>query len=107
MGKTLAYKILEDHLLEGELRPGEEITIKMDQTLTQDSTGTMVYLQLEAMDVEQVKTELSVAYIDDTACISRNPETASATSSTSRAMVSPARLSSEVTRTHRQAAASA
>ena len=41
MGKTLAYKILEDHLLEGELRPGEEITIKMDQTLTQDSTGTM------------------------------------------------------------------
>ena len=64
MGKTLAYKILEDHLLEGELYPGEEITIKMDQTLTQDSTGTMVYLQLEAMDVEQVKTELSVAYID-------------------------------------------
>ena len=61
MGKTLAYKILEDHLLEGELCPGEEITIKMDQTLTQDSTGTMVYLQLEAMDVEQVKTELSVA----------------------------------------------
>ncbi len=64
MGKTLAYKILEDHLLEGELVPGEEITIKMDQTLTQDSTGTMVYLQLEAMDIERVKTELSVAYID-------------------------------------------
>jgi len=64
MGKTLAYKILEEHLLEGSLSPGEEITIKMDQTLTQDSTGTMVYLQLEAMDVEQVKTELSVAYID-------------------------------------------
>ncbi len=64
MGKTLAYKILEDHLLEGKLVPGEEITIKMDQTLTQDSTGTMVYLQLEAMDIEKVKTELSVAYID-------------------------------------------
>lgn len=64
MGKTLAYKILENHLLQGELIPGTEITIKMDQTLTQDSTGTMVYLQLEAMDVDKVKTELSVAYID-------------------------------------------
>lgn len=64
MGKTLAYKILENHLIEGTLSPGEEITIKIDQTLTQDSTGTMVYLQLEAMEVEKVKTELSVAYID-------------------------------------------
>lgn len=64
MGKTLAYKILEDHLIEGNLSPGEEITIKIDQTLTQDSTGTMVYLQLEAMEVDRVKTELSVAYID-------------------------------------------
>ena len=64
MGKTLAYKILENHLIEGTLKPGEEITIRMDQTLTQDSTGTMVYLQLEAMEVEGVKTELSVAYID-------------------------------------------
>ncbi|MBQ2677845.1 MAG: aconitate hydratase [Firmicutes bacterium] len=64
MGKTLAYKILENHLVEGSLVPGNEITIKIDQTLTQDSTGTMVYLQLEAMDVEKVKTELSVAYID-------------------------------------------
>lgn len=64
MGKTLAYKILEDHLLEGEMIPGKEITIKMDQTLTQDSTGTMVYLQLEAMEIDKVKTEISVAYID-------------------------------------------
>ena len=64
MSKTLTYKILENHLLSGELIPGTEITIKMDQTLTQDSTGTMVYLQLEAMDVDRVKTELSVAYID-------------------------------------------
>ena len=64
MGKTLAYKILENHLVEGTLAPGEAITIKIDQTLTQDSTGTMVYLQLEAMDVDKVKTELSVAYID-------------------------------------------
>lgn len=64
MGKTLAYKILENHLVSGEMKPGEEITIKIDQTLTQDSTGTMVYLQLEAMEVDSVKTELSVAYID-------------------------------------------
>lgn len=64
MGKTLAYKILENHLVEGNLIPGEEITIKIDQTLTQDSTGTMVYLQLEAMDIDKVQTELSVAYID-------------------------------------------
>lgn len=64
MGKTLAYKILENHLVEGTLEPGEEIKIKIDQTLTQDSTGTMVYLQLEAMDVERIQTELSVAYID-------------------------------------------
>ncbi len=64
MGKTLAYKILENHLLDGSLTPGSEITIKIDQTLTQDSTGTMVYLQLEAMDVDEIKTEVSVAYID-------------------------------------------
>ncbi|MGN0710125.1 MAG: aconitate hydratase [Anaerovoracaceae bacterium] len=64
MGKTLAYKILENHLLDGTLAAGEEITIKMDQTLTQDSTGTMVYLQLEAMNVDKIRTELSVAYID-------------------------------------------
>jgi aconitate hydratase len=62
--RTLAYKILEEHLVGGELSPGKEITIRIDQTLTQDSTGTMVYLQLEAMDVEKVSTELSVAYID-------------------------------------------
>lgn len=64
MGKTLAYKVLENHLVDGVLAPGSEITIKIDQTLTQDSTGTMVYLQLEAMDVDKIKTELSVAYID-------------------------------------------
>jgi len=64
MGKTLTYKILESHLVAGTLTQGSEITIRIDQTLTQDSTGTMVYLQLEAMDVDCVKTELSVAYID-------------------------------------------
>ncbi|MDD3350604.1 MAG: aconitase family protein, partial [Eubacteriales bacterium] len=64
MKETLAYKVLKEHLISGNLIPGEEITIKIDQTLTQDSTGTMVYLQLEAMDVDTIKTELSVAYID-------------------------------------------
>ncbi len=64
MGKSLTYKILEDHLVQGNLVPGEEITIRVDQTLTQDSTGTMVYLQLEAMNVDHIKTELSVAYVD-------------------------------------------
>ena len=64
MKKSLTYKILENHLFSGELNPGGEIGIKIDQTLTQDSTGTMVYLQLEAMGVSQIKTELSVAYID-------------------------------------------
>ncbi len=64
MAQTLAYKILQDHLVKGDLTPGNEITVKIDQTLTQDSTGTMVYLQLEAMDIDKVKTELSVAYID-------------------------------------------
>lgn len=57
-------KILEDHLLQGDLKVGNEIAIKIDQTLTQDSTGTMAYLQLEAMGVDEVKTEKSVAYID-------------------------------------------
>ena len=61
MKGTITYKILKDHLISGNLKPGEEITVRIDQTLTQDSTGTMVYLQLEAMNVERVKTELTVA----------------------------------------------
>ncbi|WP_333784765.1 aconitate hydratase [Thermocrinis sp.] len=61
---TVAYKILENHLVSGRLVPGEEIAIKIDQTLTQDATGTMAYLQFEAMGVDRVKTELSVSYID-------------------------------------------
>ncbi len=64
MKGTIVYKILKDHLLEGNLEIGKEIAIKLNQTLTQDSTGTMVYLQLEAMDVNGIKTDLSVAYID-------------------------------------------
>ncbi|WP_448587264.1 aconitate hydratase [Thermocrinis sp.] len=61
---TVAYKILQAHLVSGKLIPGEEIAIKIDQTLTQDATGTMAYLQFEAMGVDRVKTELSVSYID-------------------------------------------
>lgn len=64
MAKTMAYKILKEHLVEGELRPGEEIGIRIDQTLTQDATGTMAYLQFEAMGLDQVQTELSVSYVD-------------------------------------------
>jgi aconitate hydratase len=64
MNKTLTQKLIEAHLVEGSWNTGEEVSIKIDQTLTQDSTGTMVYLQLEAMKVDKIKTELSVAYID-------------------------------------------
>jgi aconitate hydratase len=64
MGKNLVYKILESHLVEGRLEPGTEIAIRIDQTLTQDATGTMAYLQFEAMDVPRVRTELSVSYVD-------------------------------------------
>lgn len=64
VGMTLAQKILKDHLVSGEMVPGSEIGIKIDQTLTQDATGTMAYLEFEAMGVPRVKTERSVAYID-------------------------------------------
>ena len=64
MGYTIAKKIIKNHLLFGNMTVGSEIGLKIDQTLTQDSTGTMVYLQLEAMEVDSIKTELSVAYID-------------------------------------------
>lgn len=64
MGKTLTYKILENHLKSGEMVPGGEISIGIDYTLTQDSTGTMAYLQFEAMGIPRVKTKKSLAYID-------------------------------------------
>ena len=64
MGMTLAQKILKAHLVSGEMIAGQEIGIKIDQTLTQDATGTMAYLEFEAMGVPRVKTEKSVAYID-------------------------------------------
>ena len=64
MGMTIAEKILKAHLVDGEMVKGQEIGLRIDQTLTQDATGTMAYLQFEAMGVDQVKTERSVAYID-------------------------------------------
>ena len=64
MGLTLAQKIIKSHIVSGELIVGNEIGLKIDQTLTQDATGTMAYLEFEAMGVPRVKTERSVAYID-------------------------------------------
>ena len=64
MGRNLAEKILSNHSVEGELRKGSSIGIKIDETLTQDSTGTMAYLQLEAMGIDKVKTKRSVAFVD-------------------------------------------
>ncbi len=64
MGYSIVQKIISAHLLSGEMSAGSEIALKIDQTLTQDATGTMAYLQLEAMEIDRVKTELSVAYID-------------------------------------------
>ncbi|MBS3198693.1 aconitate hydratase [Turicibacter bilis] len=64
MGLTLSQKIIQKHLLHGEMKAGEEIAISIDQTLTQDSTGTMAYFQLEVMNIDHVKTKRSVAYID-------------------------------------------
>ena len=64
MAQTITQKIIEDHYIQGEREPGKEIAIKIDQTLTQDATGTMAYLQFEAIGVPKVKTQLSVSYID-------------------------------------------
>ncbi len=64
MGKTVAEKIIASHLVEGELKKGEEIGIRIDQTLTQDATGTMAYLEFEATGIPRVKTETSVCYVD-------------------------------------------
>ena len=64
MGYTIAEKIIKAHLVSGEMKVGEEIGLRIDQTLTQDATGTMAYLEFEAMGIPQVKTERSVAYVD-------------------------------------------
>ncbi len=64
MGLTIAQKIIKDHLISGEMRTGSEIALRIDQTLTQDATGTMAYLEFEAIGIPRVRTELSMAYID-------------------------------------------
>src|SRR5512135_974158 len=64
MGQNIVEKILKAHLREGAYVPGREIGIRIDQTLTQDATGTMTYLQFEAMGLTDIKTELSVSYVD-------------------------------------------
>ena len=64
MAKNAAQKLIESHLVEGRMIPGEEIGIKIDQTLTQDATGTLVMLEFEAMQIDRVRTELSVQYVD-------------------------------------------
>lgn len=64
MGYSVCYKILHAHIKEGNLNAGDEIGITIDQTLTQDATGTMAYLQFEAMGIDRVKTQLSVSYVD-------------------------------------------
>src|SRR5918999_5820014 len=64
MGQNVAQKLISSHLVRGDMTPGEEIALRIDQTLTQDATGTMVMLELEAMDLDRVKTELSAQYVD-------------------------------------------
>ena len=64
MGKSVAQKVIEKHIVEGEMAPGSPIAIKIDQTLTQDATGTMAYLQFEALGIPRVRTDLSVSYVD-------------------------------------------
>ena len=64
MGLTIAQKIIKNHLVSGEMKVGSEIALRIDQTLTQDATGTMAYLEFEAIGIPRVRTELSVAYID-------------------------------------------
>src|SRR5699024_6740269 len=64
MAKNVAQKLIASHLVDGQMNVGEEISIRIDQTLTQDATGTMVMLELEAMELDRVKTELSAQYVD-------------------------------------------
>lgn len=64
MGLTICYKILKDHLVEGKLEKGNPISIRIDQTLTQDATGTMAYLEFESMNIDRVRNELAVSYVD-------------------------------------------
>ena len=76
MGMTIAQKIIRDHLVSGSMEPGGDVALRIDQTLTQDATGTMAYLALEAMGIPRVRTELSVAYVDHNTlqCGFENPD---------------------------------
>ena len=76
MGKTIAQKIIATHLISGDMTPGSEVALRIDQTLTQDATGTMAYLEFETMGIPKVKTELSVAYVDHNTlqCGFENPD---------------------------------
>ncbi len=76
MGLTIAQKIIQSHLVGGSMVPGEEIALRIDQTLTQDATGTMAYLEFETMGIDRVRTERSVAYIDHNTlqCGFENPD---------------------------------
>src|SRR4051794_3849736 len=64
MGRNVAQKLIEAHLVSGDMVPGSEIGLRVDQTLTQDATGTMVMLELEAMGLDRARTEVSVQYVD-------------------------------------------
>ncbi|MBE6981351.1 MAG: aconitate hydratase [Ruminococcaceae bacterium] len=76
MGKTIAQKIIAAHLVSGEMVPGKEVALRIDQTLTQDATGTMAYLEFESMGIPRVKTEFSIAYVDHNTlqCGFENPD---------------------------------
>ncbi|MBC7559424.1 MAG: aconitate hydratase, partial [Dermatophilaceae bacterium] len=64
MSQNVAQKLIAAHLVSGEMTPGDEIALRIDQTLTQDATGTMVMLELEALGLDRVRTEVSVQYVD-------------------------------------------
>lgn len=102
MPRTILQQILGEHLVEGELVAGSQISIRIDQTLCQDATGTMAFLELEAMGVPRVKTEVSVQYIDHNT-IQMGPENANDTSTSRasarrRASYSPVRAMASATR---------
>ena len=120
MGMNITEKLIKNHLVSGEMVAGKEIAIKIDQTLTQDSTGTMAYLQFEAIGIPRVKTEKSVAYIDHNTLQTGfenaddhkyiqtvpSPATASVIRCIWSASASPAKPCSALTATPLQAAAS-
>ena len=99
MGYTIAEKIIKSHLVEGEMIQGTDIGLRIDQTLTQDATGTMAYLEFEAMGVPRVRTERSVAYIDHNTLQTGFENAASfRASQKSTAFISPARATVYVIR---------